>query len=124
LTPKGDTASKGLSGGRLWATLSAWCHGDTRNTLYTSSVSPQNLVETIRGLPCGYSPNEIYLNIIKFSIQAIENYNDSWSSLDHSELVEVIKGYMVEIDVSNILAEIKMEVMQTVDEDMKYIYIY
>lgn len=49
----------------------------------------------------------------------IENYRKDWDELDFSEVLEVKKKFVTDVDKNNIYAEAKMNILQTVDEDMR-----
>lgn len=51
--------------------------------------------------------------------KVIENYRKDWDELDFSEVLEVKKKFVTDVDKNNIYAEAKMNILQTVDEDMR-----
>ncbi|KAL0833074.1 hypothetical protein ABMA28_001184 [Loxostege sticticalis] len=52
-------------------------------------------------------------------LEVIENYRKDWDELDFSEVLEVKKKFVTDVDKNNIYAEAKMNILQTVDEDMR-----
>lgn len=56
--------------------------------------------------------------------QALDNYNKAWYDLDVEERFDVKEKYVKHIDESNICMEVKLEVMKTVDDDMRLVPTY
>ncbi|XP_053603740.1 IQ and AAA domain-containing protein 1-like isoform X2 [Plodia interpunctella] len=56
---------------------------------------------------------------LTYIVEAMEIYHTNWDELDETEIKLVKKGYIKDLDISNACKEVKTEVCDYVDEDMK-----